>query len=77
MKDPAQADTQAQEQPWVDAIYRIGERHQYEKVDGILLDAFTAGAMRTLDKALGPDARAKYRSMALPQAVNVTWKLVK
>lgn len=65
------------EQSWIDAATRIVERHQYEKVDGVLLDATTANALMTVDRALSAANRERFRAMPLVQAVNVAWKLLK
>lgn len=61
---------------WIDAATRIGERHQAETVDGMLLDATTAAALRAVDRALSPANRERFRAMPLDRAADIAWRLV-
>lgn len=44
--------------------------------DGILLDHFTASAIQAVVKALKPENVDRMRTMTLPRAADVCWKLL-
>jgi len=43
----------------------------------VVLDLFTASAVAAVGEGLNEANRAKFNSMPLPKAINITWKLVK
>ena len=47
------------------------------KVDGMLLDAFTASAIVAVAEKLNPVNRARLEAMPLERAVRIVWKLAK
>jgi hypothetical protein len=61
----------------VDAAYRVSERCQAEKVDGVLLDLTTARAIIAVFEKLSPTNRARLERMSVTSAAKVCWKLVK
>ena len=60
----------------VRAIRRIVERHQWEFVDGALMDAFTAQTILSIFDNLGPENQARYKDMAATRMAAIAWKLV-
>lgn len=60
----------------VDAAYRVSERCQHEKVDGVLLDLTTARAIIAVYEKLSPENRAKMEAMTVTRAATIAWKLV-
>lgn len=61
----------------VDAAYRVSERCQAEKVDGVLLDLTTARAIIAVYEALSPENRAKMETLHVVKCADITWKLIK
>jgi hypothetical protein len=66
-------------------LRRIVERHQYEKIDGYLVDATTAQLLvrvyETLDRPGGlfeqnPERRAAFDRLPLPKLVDFAWSMV-
>lgn len=47
------------------AAKRIVDNSQYEEVEGVLLDAFTASALVAVYEALAPAGQAKFDDMPL------------
>ena len=65
---------------WVHRIFcinRILENHQYEKIDGTMIDATTAQAIVTVYNALSLENRIKFASMSAGKMGDVAWKLIK
>jgi hypothetical protein len=60
-----------------DACARIVENHQYEEVEGYLMDVQTARALLAVYGALSPSARVRFDSVPLPRLVDFAWKHVK
>ena len=60
-----------------DVCSRIVENHQYEEVEGYLMDVQTAGALLAIYAALSPKAREKFDSVPLPKLVDFAWKQVR
>jgi hypothetical protein len=62
--------------PWIEAARQVVEEGQYTKVDGVLLDHFTASMLVQVHDALSPENQAKFGAMSLVRAVDVGWKVV-
>jgi hypothetical protein len=60
----------------IDVAFRVFERHQYEKHEGVLIDAMTANAVVTVYRALRPDLRERMRTMDVATVVAFCWKHV-
>ena len=60
----------------IEQIRRIVEQHQYEEVDGVLVDAQTAQAIVAVYDALKPENQVKFAAMDVTRAGLVAWKLV-
>ncbi len=58
-------------------LRKIVAGHNAGKIDGQIVDAFTASAMVQIMDALNPDAKAKYLSLHIVKMADITWKLVK
>lgn len=58
----------------ISAINEIVALHSAKRVEGYLVDAFTAGMLLSLYFALGKEAREKFGKPSLPQLVDFGWK---
>lgn len=56
---------------------RIIANHQYEKVDGQILDAVTANAILAVWKALSEKNRAKYDTFNVKLAAAFAWRQIR
>jgi hypothetical protein len=54
-----------------------GEKLVAKNDDGVLLDGTTANLLVQVHDALGEEARAKFLSMDVVRAADISWKLVK
>lgn len=54
---------------------QILDSGSYKKVDGMLLDHFSASALVQIFDALSPENQAKLEAMALDKAMDIVWKL--
>ena len=55
---------------------RIVENHTAEKVEGILVDAFTASALVAIYEALSPENQERFDTPPLPRLAELAWKSV-
>lgn len=62
---------------------RIVERHQYEEIDGVLIDAMTAQAIVAVSNALtegpaaNPERLAQFDAWPIEKAARLAWKVVR
>lgn len=61
----------------IDAMRKIVREHQAARVEGYLVDAFTASALVAVYDALSPKARRLFGKPPLPKLVEFCWKEVK
>lgn len=61
----------------IDAIRQIVERHQYAKVDGIMVDGFSASAIIRVYDAISPENQQKYAGFHVARMADVAFKLMK
>lgn len=61
----------------IKAIRQIVENKQYAKVDGTMIDLFTASAIVQVYDALSPDSRIKFASLTAGRMGLVAFKLIK
>lgn len=61
----------------VNAIRRIVTNGQYEKVDGCMIDLFSASAVIAVYDALNPQNKMKYRGMPAPAMADIAFRLTK
>lgn len=59
------------------AVRRIVSERQYAKVDGVMVDLFSASAIVAVYDALSEGNRAKFAAMPAPKMAAVAFKLVK
>lgn len=59
------------------AVRSIVERQQYAKIDGCMVDLFTASAIVAVYDALNETNRAKYAALPIDRMGIVAFKLVK
>lgn len=55
---------------------RIVERHQYEELEGSIMDAQTAQLLVQVYERLSPSSQARFDSIPLPRLVKWAWSLV-
>jgi dTDP-D-glucose 4,6-dehydratase len=59
------------------AIRQIVKQHQAAKIDGVLVDAFTAsGLVKMLDN-LNPQNKTRFLSVSIEQMADIMWKVLK
>jgi hypothetical protein len=59
-------------------LRRIVERKQYAKVDGCMIDLFSASAIvKIYDALTSPEAKAKYRNCRAPVMAKIAFQLMK
>ena len=61
----------------IEAIRRIVSESQYAKVDGVMVDLFSASAIIRVYDALNEVNQAKYSAMSAPQMATIAFKLMK
>ena len=61
----------------IEAVKRVADTGQAAKVDGVLMDILTAGAIKAVYDGLSPESQARYEAMDLERAATIAWKLVK
>lgn len=59
------------------AIRQIVAEHQYAKIDGIMVDAFSASAIVAVYDALNPTNRAMFANFTVGKMARIAFKLVK
>lgn len=59
------------------AAYEVVATGSARKVNGVLLDHFTAQAIVQVGEALSPESRAKLERMDIVRAATIVWKLAK
>lgn len=70
---PAEATSRSR----IDAVRAIVREHAAKRIDGIIVDAFTAGMLLAIYNALSPEAREKFGKIDLSRLVDFGWKHVK
>lgn len=58
-------------------IKRIVKDHQYEKIQGQVVDAFTASAILKVYEALNEKNKKKFAALQIKRMADVAWKLIK
>jgi hypothetical protein len=61
--------------PWLAAARTIFAEHQFDMVDGSLLDAYTASPLVQVHDSLSEVNAARFAGMPLLKAVDIAWKL--
>ena len=59
------------------AIRSVVAKGQYAKIDGIMLDLFSASAIIKIYNAINPENQAKYREMPVSKMASIAFKLLK
>jgi len=59
----------------IDAVRRIVERSQYSKIDGVMVDLFSASTIVSVYDALGTDNQAKFRTFPVGRMASIAFKL--
>jgi hypothetical protein len=60
----------------IEKLRKIVREHQHAKIEGYLVDGFTASGLVQVYDALSEENRAKFAALPLPQMVDVMWRLV-
>lgn len=61
----------------IEAIRNIVEDGQYAKIDGCMIDLFSASAIVKIYDAISGANKAKYRIKPAPVMANIAFKLIK
>jgi hypothetical protein len=61
----------------INALKQIVEAKQYAKIDGIMVDLFSASAIVNVYNALNEDNQVKYRNCNVVKMSNIAFKLMK
>jgi hypothetical protein len=61
----------------IQAIRRIVEEKQYAKIDGQMIDLFSASAIVKTFDALSPENQSKYSAIPAPTMAKIAFKLMK
>lgn len=60
----------------ISAIRNIVENHQYAKIDGVAVDAFSAGAIIAVYDALNDANKKRYASFNVSKMADMAFKLI-
>jgi hypothetical protein len=63
----------------IDKVRRIRKNHQWEKIDGMIVDSYTASAIIEIDESLNEENRKKFENIIntnFKRGVDITWKIV-
>jgi len=60
----------------IDAIRNVYDQKQAQKINGSMVDLFTASAIIKVYDSISEKNKANLASMTLPKIVNITWKLI-
>ena len=74
--DESQAVTEAEEGKRITALKKIAKTHTAGKIDGQIVDAYTAGGLVKLYDKLSEKNRPKFERLPLPKLVDFMWKQV-
>lgn len=58
------------------AFLWICRERQYLKINGVIVDGFTASAVWQVIHALSEESRKKLLSFSITKIVNITWKII-
>lgn len=61
----------------ITAFREIVERGQYAKIDGIMVDLFSASAVVKVYDAVSPENQVKFRNLHAPRMVRIAFQLMK
>ncbi len=61
----------------IEKIRKIVNEHQASRIEGLLVDSFTASMLVVIHDALRPDLQEKFCAFPLRQMVDIGWKLYK
>jgi hypothetical protein len=61
----------------INAIRQIVKQHQYAKVDGVMVDGFTASGIIQVYDALNEEQKARYRNFHVSEMADIMWKVSK
>jgi len=67
----------AKESKKIETLRRILKEHQYEKIDGVIVDATTANAIITVYDALNSKFKKRFENEKIKQMASIAWSLMK
>lgn len=76
-KNGTKVHTPANAEERIAAFRDVVNEKQYAKIDGVMIDLFTASHVVQVFDALNDVNRAKLADMSAPKLVAVVWKLLK
>ena len=60
----------------ISALRRIVSRGQYAKIDGVMVDTYSASSILAIYNALSPASKAKMESFSIGKMADVSFKLL-
>ena len=60
----------------ISALRRVVSRGQYAKIDGVMVDTYSASAILSIYNALSPANKAKMESFPVSRMADVSFKLL-
>ncbi len=61
----------------IEAVQAIVDECQYRKIDGLMVDLFTAEYIVQVYKAISPENQEKYRNCSIQKMASIAFKLCK
>lgn len=60
----------------LDKLRQIVKEHQYQKIEGVLVDVVTANAILTIYDAINDTNKAKFIALPIDKMASVAWKVL-
>lgn len=60
----------------LDRLRQIVKEHQYQKIEGVLVDVVTANAILTIYDAINETNKAKFIALPIDKMASVAWKFL-
>lgn len=61
----------------IEKLREIVKNHQYQKIDGVIVDVVTASAVLNVYDNINETNKEKFLKLSLIKMVDVTWKVTK
>lgn len=61
----------------IEQLREIVKNHQYQKIDGVIVDVMTASAILTVYDSINETNKEKYSKLPITKMADVAWKLIK
>lgn len=57
-------------------VCQIRDRFQWDKIDGVVVDVQTAGAIHAVGEKLNPENAEKFKALPIEKMADTAWKLL-